>query len=248
MPIDRLHALMHVFAALVVGGRCPGCRDRTLQPLCAACHAELRAITPAPDAALRDEGVAGRIARRAKHGHWRAGALALTPLLVERIGGTDWLRAHVDVATWIPADAGRRRRRGGHLPEQLARGMARRSGIRAQPLLVRHRARAQRGLDEHARVRNVEGMFRLRARRGPTWAFGGRSGRVAPIRVLLLDDVRTTGATLAAAAAVLEQAGHRVVPYALVGVPRRDGARGQVYGETRTVRGKPAHEGAADCR
>jgi predicted amidophosphoribosyltransferase len=58
---------------------------------------------------------------------------------------------------------------------------------------------SQTGLDRRARARNVAGAFRVR-----------RGARIPP-RVWLVDDVVTTGATLAEAARVLRRAGARQV-------------------------------------
>jgi predicted amidophosphoribosyltransferase len=73
-------------------------------------------------------------------------------------------------------------------------------------LLVRQRAtRDQAGLSRQARSTNVLGAFRARP--------------AAPTRVLLIDDVRTTGTTLTEAARTLQAAGHSVVTLALAWAP-----------------------------
>jgi len=56
----------------------------------------------------------------------------------------------------------------------------------------------QAGLSRQERIRNVQGAFRARQIRRPG-------------RVLLIDDVRTSGATLASAAQALHDAGFRSV-------------------------------------
>jgi ComF family protein len=92
----------------------------------------------------------------------------------------------------------------------LARALARRSGRElADQALIRTRAvAAQSGTSLGARRRNVAGSFRAPDR------------RVAGQRVVLLDDVATSGATLEAAAGALRAAGaRRVVRFALAGTP-----------------------------
>jgi ComF family protein len=91
--------------------------------------------------------------------------------------------------------------RGFNQSELLARAIARRYGMPISPVLRRVRATAvQAGLSHSARRANVEGAFRVR--RGVSL-----EGR----RVLLVDDVMTTGATASACARALKQAGARYV-------------------------------------
>ena len=83
---------------------------------------------------------------------------------------------------------------------ELARHIAASAGISYRPLvLVRHRATEQQiGLSALARSRNVQGAFRV-----PPPARPEIEGR----RILLVDDVYTTGATVKACARALKRAG-----------------------------------------
>ncbi|MDQ3894613.1 MAG: competence protein F [Actinomycetota bacterium] len=100
--------------------------------------------------------------------------------------------------TFVPADAERSAGRGHHPAERLAAALAERWRLELRPLLTRARPSArQRGLRLSERRRNVAGAFQ------PT----GRS----PVRVLLVDDVYTTGATASAAASALRRGGARRV-------------------------------------
>ncbi|MCS6953304.1 MAG: phosphoribosyltransferase family protein [Bryobacterales bacterium] len=104
----------------------------------------------------------------------------------------------------------RRWRRGFNQAELLAREVSRRSGIPVLKPVRRVRAtRAQTGLSHSARRQNVLGAFRVR-----------RKARLAGLRLLLVDDVMTTGATAAACALALKRAGAAYV--ALLVVARVD--------------------------
>jgi len=101
----------------------------------------------------------------------------------------------------VPLHWRRRWRRGFNQSALLARALARRFGLRITPALRRVRATAvQAGLSHSGRRANVAGAFRVR----PGVRLDGR-------RVLLVDDVLTTGATASACAAALKQAGARYV-------------------------------------
>ena len=80
----------------------------------------------------------------------------------------------------------------------LAREAGRASGVAVVPdlLVRRRRTRSQGGLDRTGRRRNVAGAFALR-----------RKGSVEGKRVVLVDDVLTTGATVGECARVLLRAG-----------------------------------------
>jgi predicted amidophosphoribosyltransferase len=104
-----------------------------------------------------------------------------------------------DCVVAIPLHARALRRRGFNPAGVLARALALRVGVplRATALERRRDTPSQTGLGRAARRRNVRGAFRARG--------------ALPPRVWLVDDVVTTGATLAAAARALRRAGAREV-------------------------------------
>lgn len=103
----------------------------------------------------------------------------------------------------VPLHPLRRLRRGFNQAEDLAREL----GLPLANVLWRHRMTApQTGLHASARRRNVRGAFTL----SPLWSRRRQSALEGGV-VVLVDDVRTTGATLNACAEVLLEAGVREV-------------------------------------
>ena len=115
-----------------------------------------------------------------------------------------------DAVTAVPLHWRRRWQRGFNQSELLAKVIARHRGLRRVSILRRAWAtRAQAGLSNAERRENVSGAFRARR-------------RLAGMRVLLIDDVLTTGATAAACARALKKAGAKSVSVlALARVDRR---------------------------
>ena len=103
------------------------------------------------------------------------------------------------VVTWVPGHREHTLERGFNQAELLARGLARHAGVASAPLLrrVRHGAR-QSGLARAARAANVHGSFALKE----------DADRVLRRfkRVMIVDDVYTTGETLSQGAEVLIRA------------------------------------------
>lgn len=112
----------------------------------------------------------------------------------------------------VPLHWRRQWHRGFNQSELLARAIARRSGIPAVNALRRVRAtETQAGLSNTRRRANVRAVFR--PQRG-----AGLQGK----RVLLIDDVMTTGSTAAACALTLKRAGaKKVVLLTVARVDRR---------------------------
>jgi ComF family protein len=96
----------------------------------------------------------------------------------------------------VPVHAARERQRGYNQARLLADALAKRTGLPVLDLLERPRATArQHGLGKAARLHNLRGAFAL------------RGGATTPLRLILVDDILTTSATLEACAQVLREAG-----------------------------------------
>ena len=100
----------------------------------------------------------------------------------------------------VPLHWRRKWDRGFNQSELLARSIARRCGLPVlHPVRRRRATRVQAGLSNSRRRENVAG------------AFVGKAGAVKGLRLLLVDDVMTTGATASACAHVLKRAGAQSV-------------------------------------
>jgi competence protein ComFC len=136
------------------------------------------------------EGVVKELVLQLKFHRLRAATEAAAALVLRT--ASDW--PCIDVVTSVPVAAERYRERGYNQSELLAREVARRSGLPYRPLLGRTTSVHQMGLNRHDRLERVAGAF---------FALRPATGQ----RVLLVDDVVTTGATLSECAAVLDAAG-----------------------------------------
>jgi ComF family protein len=127
----------------------------------------------------------------------------------------------IDLVVPVPLYWTRRWARGFNQSALLARRLAGHNKLAFQPRALRRirRTEAQAGLSDVQRVENVRGAFA---------APDSLVGR----RVLLVDDVMTTGATLAAAAQALRAAGAAYVGALTL---------------ARAVRGTPSAEGPVEC-
>jgi ComF family protein len=134
-------------------------------------------------------------------------ARVMGELFVERRGAA--LEAlEVACVVAIPSFWLRKMRQGGGSPSVVAQQIARRLKIplRSGWLLRRRNTLPQADLTPLERVRNVRGAFGVR-----------RSARLGGRRVLLVDDILTTGATCDEVARMLKQAGAAAVFAAVLG-------------------------------
>lgn len=182
-----------------VAGPCPECDGRELAFSGAAAafvyEGPARAlVTACKFRALRS--IAGEMTAQAAPAF--AAACGAAPATDEGRAGPG--TRPVDLVTWVPGHRERSLERGFNQAELLGRGLARSAGLPAAPLFVRTRHGArQSGLDRVARAANVDDAFALRE----------DASRVLTNlkRVVIVDDVYTTGETLNHCARVLEHTG-----------------------------------------
>jgi ComF family protein len=203
---------------LLFPSRCVGCQRRGVL-LCEQCRRELTYLRQVCQRCALPRGMSrecrgcrrlsptlvslhavcayGGVARSAVHALKFRGGRNLAPLLGEL------LRDHIavqplvaDLVVPVPISRQRHRERGYNQAELLAHQVAQAVGAPVDAdLLVRQDRPAQQTLGAAERLVNLQGALQAR--------------RHAHGRVLLVDDVATTGATLSACADVLASAGAR---------------------------------------
>ena len=217
--------IFHTILQLLYPPKCVLCR-RLLQPtetdLCAQCRADTPEVTGtkrkfpylANWTALwyYEESVRASILRykfRGSRSYCKSyGRLLAMKLLQENIS--------FDILTWVPISARRKWRRGYDQVELLARAVGKELGIKPVRLLkkIRHNP-PQSGISGDAERRaNVLGVYRL-----------AKGADVADKRILLLDDVITTGATAGECARVLLTGGASQVHFGAVACARHHGKK-----------------------
>lgn len=180
----------------LVPHECVGCNQEG-SLLCSACA---RLLRPAPihepggnllklQSATLYDGIAKDLIWKLKSGGAQAAAAVMAHHMANLVAkDQDYLIVPVPTAT------SRVRQRGYDQAKLLARALARQTRQRYADCLARHGQAHQVGASRQARLSQIEGALRVKR-------------RVQEARIVLVDDVTTTGATLESAALVLKQAG-----------------------------------------
>lgn len=191
-------------AAALVPPRCAGCGAPGAW-LCIECREAAEPVVaripgPATRAAGLHDGPLRSAIHRYKYREERGLAEELGALLAQVVASDLGRGVRLDALVPVPLHPARSRARGYDQVALLAGAVARRVGLPSRPALhrIRH-ARPQVELDRAARARNVDGAFVCVA------------GSLTGLRVALVDDVVTTGATLGGAAGAARAGGARNV-------------------------------------
>lgn len=168
--------------------------------LCRLCRAKTFAFVRARNWAAYNESLTAAIMllkyeEVTRLGDWFAARLAE---LHARLSESDASAWRGDVVVPVPLHADRRRERGYNQADMIARPLAKRLGLPFRPyLLARTKPRPARlVLSRSEHWESVRGAYAIR-----------EGSRVDKLRILLIDDVMTTGATLDACSRALLAAG-----------------------------------------
>lgn len=200
--------LFSSFLDLLFPPKCPFCgRVLDVPDICDACQKALpwtegeEAVRRGPDgfrcaAPLRYEGLAKEGLHRFKFRKMPSAAGPIGELIAQC--AAEHFSGEFDTVTWVPVSARRLRQRGYDQARLLAESACRLWDARPLPLLRKtvHNP-AQSGLQESAQRRaNVLGVYEP-----------ADPERISGRRILLVDDICTTGATLGECVRVLREAG-----------------------------------------
>ena len=211
--------VMGTVLGLVFPARCPGC-GVAAEPMCAACNATTR---PAPALAVPAgldalyvpfayEGVVRELVARAKYRNRQAALGWLAHEMTRALGAEVSM---IDVVTWAPTTARRKRQRGFDQAELLATFIASELRLPVRARLRRDAGRAQTGENRAARAEGPQFVPVRRREHVENHPVARR-----PESVLVVDDVITTGATMTRAVRELRNGGaHRVVGVAAARKP-----------------------------
>jgi competence protein ComFC len=183
--IPYLSECCPVCSGPLAGGTCNACTERHWYPAKNIIVAEYRGVIKAVMQAMKF--------KKLRYLHAFLGSLALNKLAQDKV--------HADVITWVPMNRKKRWNRGFNQSELIAKYISKRAGMPNRSLLMESRnAETQRNLGLRSRFINSLNRYTVAERAG-----------LDGCRVLLVDDVFTTGATINECARQLVNAGAREV-------------------------------------
>lgn len=222
-PLAAIASLLYpptctICSASVEAGQylCAECNDKTtpiVTPFCEICSEPfLGAITSsftcancshrqihfdAAVAVYRSRGIVRRVIHDFKYGHQIHLRHLVGHWLIEALEDVRLRGRRFDVIVPVPLHPARERERGFNQAALLAHLLSAKTSIQSRAVLKRIRyTTTQTAFDRTERMENLRNAFRLR-----------QNMSVRHLRVLLVDDVLTTGSTLSECARVLKEAG-----------------------------------------
>ncbi len=198
-------------------GQCESQLTRIVQPFCAKCSEPFPGALSNPfdcancgrrklcfDAAIsvfRSRGIVRKIILDFKYGRQIHLRHVVATWLLAALDDERLRDRQFDLIVPVPLHPARLRERGFNQAALLAELLARKISVEHRAVLRRVRwTTTQTAFDRVERIQNLRGAFRLRGR-----------ANVRESRVLLVDDVLTTGSTLSECARILKKAGARSV-------------------------------------
>jgi ComF family protein len=188
----------------IVGPKCTSCGRPFVSPIaaeypslqCQLCRRGVYGFIRARSFGVYNDALGGAIVLLKYDAVTRIGSWFATKL--ERVVREEFADLKFDAVVPVPLHPARQRERGYNQAELIARPLARRLGIPlGSYLLMRTRPRPEKFLlTRKERWRSVHGAYETRA-----------GAKVDKLRILLVDDVFTTGATLDACSRALLKAG-----------------------------------------
>src|SRR5881409_2603468 len=162
---------------------------------CANCAHRTIHFDPAVSA-YRGRGIVRQIIHEFKYGRQIHLRRLVARWLNSALDDERLRQSHFDVIMPVPLHPARQRERGFNQASLLAELLSVQTAIPVKPLLERTRyTTTQTALDRSERMENLHNAFRLR-----------KNADVRGLRVLLVDDVLTTGSTLNECARILKRA------------------------------------------
>ncbi|MGZ3417629.1 MAG: ComF family protein [Polyangiales bacterium] len=201
--------MLHLLFGLLAPPHCAGCDARLSREaaFCGGCLASLEKpprLPPGTTASFAYGGALGDAIRSVKYDERVDRLRALCRLVVERLPS----REAIDAVAPVPLHRDRLRARGFDQAGVLARAVARALRLPMAYEIIERRipTGSLASLDAEGRKRAVEGAFVAHDVKGA--------------RILLVDDVRTTGATTNAAIAAIEAGGGHAIVHVLAATPK----------------------------
>src|SRR5437764_7473034 len=191
--------------------------SRIVPPFCATCSepfdgaitttfscvncAHRRLYFEAAVSAYRARGIVRHVILNFKYGRQIHLRHLVARWLVRALDDERLRERQFDAIVPVPLHPARQRERGFNQAMLLAEWLSSHLGLPLRPALERiHYTTTQTAFDRSERMQNLRGAFRLR-----------KKADVRKLRVLLIDDVLTTGSTLSECARILKKGGARSV-------------------------------------